>query len=63
MNIRILRATEGRTFAYKNEQNEIIYLGPVVYLGVNDDGSRYFETEPPIEEEPSEENISEEIDN
>ena len=61
--IRTLKASKGKVFAYMTNKDTIIYLGKTLYLGVNDDGSRYFETEPPIEIEPEEENISEEINN
>lgn len=42
---KILRASEGKIFAYKDNNGEEIKLGSVLYLGVNDDGSRYYEVE------------------
>lgn len=53
---RILRASEGKIFAYKDVNDEIITLGSILYLGINDDGSRYFEIE--IENEKEEEVIN-----
>ena len=41
--MRILTAQEGKTFAFKNEKDEEVILGSVLYLGKNDDGSRYYE--------------------
>ena len=48
-------ASEGKIFAYINEQGEEIRLGKVLYLGINDDGSRYYEVDEIVEEEPIEE--------
>lgn len=44
LNIKI--ASEDKVWAYK-ENNEEIVLGSVLYLGVNDDGSRYYEIDDP----------------
>ena len=43
--MKIKTATIGKHFAYKDENDNIIELGSTLYLGVNDDGSRYFEVE------------------
>ena len=48
--MKTLTASEGKVFAYKDNNNEEIILGSVLYLGCNDDGSRYYETEQPVEE-------------
>ena len=45
--MRILTAQEGKTFAFKNEKDEEVILGSVLYLGKNDDGSRYYEVDVP----------------
>lgn len=42
-------ASEGKVFAYKDENGEEIVLGSILYLGVNDDGSRYYEIDAPAE--------------
>lgn len=41
--MKIISATKGKVFAYKNEKGEEIVLGETLYLGLNDDGSRYYE--------------------
>ena len=43
--MKTLRASEGKVFAYKNENGEEIVLSEEIYLGKNDDGSRYYEIE------------------
>lgn len=43
-------ASEGKVFAYKDDNGEEIRLGGVLYLGINDDGSRYYEVEEIIED-------------
>ena len=40
-------ASKGKVFAYKDESGEEIILGSILYLGKNDDGSRYYEIEDP----------------
>lgn len=50
MALRIKQASEGKVFAYENENNEEVRLGSVLYLGVNDDESRYYEVDQPVEE-------------
>ena len=47
---RILTASEGKIFAYKDNNGEEIRLGSVLYLGINDDGSRYYEVDEVIED-------------
>lgn len=42
-------ATEGKVFAYKDENNNEVILGNELYLGKNDDGSRYYEIDAPVE--------------
>lgn len=43
-------ASTGKHFAYKDDKNNIVELGSTLYLGINDDGSRYFEVEDKIED-------------
>lgn len=43
--MKIINASEGKVFAYKDEQGQEIILGSTLYLGINDDGSRYYEIE------------------
>lgn len=45
MNSTIKQASNNKLFAYKNAEGEEIILGERLYLGVNDDGSRYYEVE------------------
>ena len=40
-------ASEGKVFAYKDDNNIEIVLGSILYLGKNDDGSRYYEIDDP----------------
>ena len=40
--MKTLIAKEGKVWAYKENDQEII-LGNTLYLGINDDGSRYYE--------------------
>ena len=47
MALRTMTASEGKVFAYKDENGEEIILGSVLYLGINDDGSRYYEIDDP----------------
>lgn len=42
--MKVITAEEGKVFAYKEGEEEIV-LGSVLYLGVNDDGSRYYQVE------------------
>ena len=51
MALRTKQASEGKVFAYKNEKDEEIVLSSTLYLGINDDGSRYYEVDEPIKEE------------
>ena len=51
MALRIKQASEGKIFAYKDENDNIVELGSILYLGCNDDGSRYFEIENKEKEE------------
>ena len=46
--MKIITASEGKIFAYKDEQGQEIILGQTLYLGINDDGSRYYEIEDSI---------------
>lgn len=50
MALRIKQASEGKIFAYKDDNGEEIILGSTLYLGINDDGSRYYEVDEPKEE-------------
>ena len=50
MALRIKQSSEGKVFAYKDQNGEEIILGSTLYLGINDDGSRYYEVEKPEEE-------------
>lgn len=43
--MKIKTAIIGKHFTYKDENDNIIELGSTLYLGCNDDGSRYFEVE------------------
>ena len=45
MNIKI--ASLGKTWAYKDENAVEVVLGNTIYLGKNDDGSRYYEVDDP----------------
>lgn len=45
--LRTKTASEGKVFAYKDENGEEIVLGSTLYLGKNDDGSRYYEIDDP----------------
>lgn len=45
--MKTLTASEGKVFAYKNENGEEVILGEIIYLGKNDDGSRYYEIDKP----------------
>lgn len=45
MALRIKQASEGKIFAYKDVNGEEQLLGHTLYLGINDDGSRYYEVE------------------
>lgn len=51
MELRIKQASEGKIFAYKDTNGEEVKLGSVLYLGINDDGSRYYEIYEYIEQE------------
>lgn len=41
----ILTAEPGKIFAYKDEKDEEIRMGNILYLGVNDNGSRYYQVD------------------
>ena len=43
--MKILKASEGKIFAYKDRTGEEVKLGYVLYLGVNDDETRYYEVD------------------
>lgn len=45
--MKILKANPGKIFAYRDEQGYEIILGIEIYLGINDDGSRYYEIPDP----------------
>ena len=45
MALRIKQASEGKVFAYKDQNSKEIILGSTLYLGINDDGTRYYEVE------------------
>lgn len=47
-----LKANEGKVFAYKDEDGNEIILGEELFLGVDDDGSRYYEVDKPADTEP-----------
>lgn len=49
--MKTLQAEEGKVFAYKDENGEEVVLGEVLYLGKNDDGSRYYQVGKPQEVE------------
>lgn len=54
MALRTKEASEGKVFAYKDQNGEEIILGSTLYLGINDDGSRYYEVDEQVEEIPEE---------
>ena len=49
--LKVKKASEGKVWAYKNDKGEEIVLGKTLYLGVDDDGSRYYETDEIIDGE------------
>lgn len=51
--MKTLIAKEGKVWAYKENDQEIV-LGNTLYLGINDDGSRYYEIDEKKEEEITE---------
>ena len=48
--LKIKKASEGKVWAYKNDKGEEITLGTTLYLGKDDDGSRYYEIPKPKED-------------
>ena len=48
--LKIKQAQPNKVFAYKDETGKEIILGNTLYLGINDDGSRYYEVDEPKEE-------------
>lgn len=61
--MKVMNASEGKVFAYLDEEGNEVILGAELYLGVDDDGSRYYEVdapEPEEEQEPNEEKTEEE---
>lgn len=48
--MKTLQAEASKVFAYKNEQGEEIILGEVLYLGKNDDGTRYYQVDKNVEQ-------------
>ena len=42
--MKILQAEEGKVFAYKDGEEEIV-LGEVLCLGKNDNGERYYQSD------------------
>ena len=54
--MKTMTAQEGKIFAYKDEKGEEILLGSELYLGINDDGSRYYEVDAPKPENEGEHN-------
>lgn len=44
--MKIKQASEGKVWAYMENGQEIV-LGATLYLGINDDGSRYYEVDDP----------------
>ena len=48
--LKIKKASEGKVWAYKNDKGEEITLGRTLYLGVDDDSSRYYEIPKPKED-------------
>lgn len=47
MELRIKQAAPGKTWAYKDELGNEVVLGTTLYLGKNDNGSRYYEIDDP----------------
>lgn len=50
MEVRTMRAKEGFIFAYKDSNGEEIRMSNTLYLGVNDNGERYYEVEEIVDE-------------
>lgn len=48
--MKILNATPGKVFAYKDKDGREVILGQTLYLGINDNGSRYYEVDEQIEQ-------------
>lgn len=46
--LKVKKASEGKVWAYKNDKGEEITLGKTLYLGIDDDGSRYYEKQQEI---------------
>lgn len=55
-----MKASEGKVFAYKDEEGNEVVLGSELYLGVNDDGSQYYEIDAPVENKEEEDTVIEE---
>lgn len=58
--MRVLRAEEGKLFAFKDEEGKEIVVGKEIYLGINDNGERYYEIDESKDEEIIEEENKEE---
>lgn len=43
--MKVLIAEENKVWAYRDENGEEIVLGSEIYLGKNDDGTRYYQIE------------------
>ena len=43
--MKILIADEGKVWAYRDADGNEVTLGSEIYLGKNDDGSRYYQIE------------------
>lgn len=46
--LKVKKASEGNVWAYVNDKDEEIILGKTLYLGIGDDGSRYYEKQQDI---------------
>lgn len=47
MALRIKQASDNKIWAYRDSSNKEVLLGSTLYLGKNDDGSRYYEIDKP----------------
>ena len=46
--LKVKKSSEGKVWAYKDKYNQEIILGNTIYLGKNDDESRYYEVDDPL---------------
>lgn len=51
-------ANKDKVWAYKDKYNQEIILGNTIYLGKNDDESRYYEVDDPLLNEDNKDTVS-----